>query len=172
MRERARDKSRLEDIIEYSDNVSALIEGYDYAKLLTDKRTYYSVMKNVEIVGEAAYMLSKDFKKAHPGTPWKIVQGMRHYLVHDYANVVAATLYDTAIHDIPLLKQQVEKYLADTDWDKWTSQNKAFNEKDDSKDDSAVDIIKIAYKMKVKGYSIKEIADITGLSFNEIESLK
>ncbi len=58
MRERARDKGRLEDIIEYANNVIMLIDGYSYEKLIEDKRTYYSVIKNVEIVGEAAYMLS------------------------------------------------------------------------------------------------------------------
>lgn len=56
MRERARDKGRLEDIIEYSSNVTNLIEGYSLEALVADKRTYYSVMKNVEVVGEAAYM--------------------------------------------------------------------------------------------------------------------
>jgi uncharacterized protein with HEPN domain len=74
MRERARDKNRLQDIIEYADNVKMLIEGFDYEKLVADKRTYYSVMKNIEIVGEAAYMLTKAFKQAHPATPWKFVQ--------------------------------------------------------------------------------------------------
>lgn len=51
MRERARDKGRLQDIVEYSDNVTMLIEGYDNDMLGADKRTYYSVMKNIEIVG-------------------------------------------------------------------------------------------------------------------------
>ena len=41
MRERARDKGRLEDIIEYSNNVTMLIEGYSFEKILADKRTYY-----------------------------------------------------------------------------------------------------------------------------------
>lgn len=66
MRERARDKGRLEDIIEYSNNVTSLIEGYSLEALIADKRTYYSVMKNIEVVGEAAYMLTKAFKKLHP----------------------------------------------------------------------------------------------------------
>ena len=47
MRERARDKGRLEDIIEYSTNVTNLIEGYSLNKLIADKRTYYSVMYDV-----------------------------------------------------------------------------------------------------------------------------
>lgn len=52
MRERARDKGRLEDIVEYSKNVSILIEGYSFEDLVTDKRTYYSVM-NYEDEGQA-----------------------------------------------------------------------------------------------------------------------
>ena len=119
MRERARDKGRLEDIIEYSTNVTNLIEGYSLEALIADKRTYYSVMKNIEVVGEAAYMLTKAFKKLHSEIPWKVVQGMRHVLVHDYANVVSATLYDTAVNDMLPLRQQAERYLAETDWDEW-----------------------------------------------------
>ena len=121
MRERARDKGRLEDILEYSNNVTMLIEGQTFESFVSDKRTYYSVMKNVEIVGEAAYMLSKAFKKAHPSTPWRIVQGMRHVLVHDYATIDDKELYNTAVNGIPELRQQVEKYLADTDWEVWES---------------------------------------------------
>ena len=48
MREKARDKGRLENIIEYSNNVTMLIKGYTLEQLVADKRTFYSVMKNVE----------------------------------------------------------------------------------------------------------------------------
>lgn len=58
MRERARDRGRLLDIIEHANNVTMLIEGFSFDELVTDKRTYYSVMKNIEIVGEAAFMLT------------------------------------------------------------------------------------------------------------------
>lgn len=119
MREKARDKGRLENIIEYSNNVSTLIEGYSMDAFLADKRTYYAVIKNVEIVGEAAYMLSKAFKELHPETPWSIVQGMRHVLVHDYANIDETELYNTAVNDIPVLRSQVERYLSETDWQEW-----------------------------------------------------
>lgn len=168
MRERTRDKSRLQDIVEYSDNVTTLIEGYDYDKLVADKRTYYSVMKNVEIVGEAAYMLTKAFKNAHPETPWKVIQGMRHYLVHDYANVVSATLYDTAVNDIPMLRKQVERYLVETDWTVWESQKDSIESSDDVVHESNTNI---ARKMKRKGYSVNDIAEITGLTLAEVETL-
>lgn len=93
---------------------------------------------------------------------------MRHVLVHDYANVVSATLYDTAINDIPKLRKQVEKYLIETDWKAWESVDDTF---EDNKADAVYEQnVKIAKKMKAKGYSNSDIADITGLSIEEIES--
>ena len=168
MRERARDKGRLQDIVEYSNNVTMLIEGLTLDELVADKRSYYSVMKNVEIVGEAAFMLTHDFKKEHPEIPWKTVQGMRHVLVHDYGNVVSETLYDTAKNDIPLLRQQVEKYLTETDWPAWESAETIFKESDVATYQS---MIKPAQRLKAKGYDYAEIAEITGLTLDEIEEL-
>ena len=122
MRDRFKDKGRLEDIITYSNNVTKLIEGYTQESFEADMRTYYAVMKNVEIVGEAAYMLTKDFKEMHPETPWEIVQGMRHVLVHGYANINPLTLFDTALNGIPSLRDQIIRYLAETDWEEWERQ--------------------------------------------------
>ena len=165
MREKARDKGRLEDIIEYSTNVMMLIKGYTFEMLLADKRTYYSVMKNVEVVGEAAYMLTKAFKKAHPATPWKFVQGMRHVLVHDYATIDDRELFNTAVNDIPVLKNQVERYLAETDWDEWMSLPDEFD------DANKEDIVKAARSMKADGMAVEKIEKYTGLTAKEIEAL-
>ena len=158
----------MEDIVEYSSNVTNLIEGYSLESLVADKRTYYSVMKNVEVVGEAAYMLTKAFKKSHPEIPWKVVQGMRHVLVHDYANVVSATLYDTAVNDMIPLREQVQRYLAETDWDEWQSLPNDF---EDTADDVRKTNIENARKMKDKGYATQDITEITGLTAEEIEGL-
>jgi uncharacterized protein with HEPN domain len=168
MRERSRDKGRLEDIIEYSTNVTNLIEGYSLEALIADKRTYYSVMKNIEVVGEAAYMLTKAFKMSHPEIPWKVVQGMRHVLVHDYANVVSATLYDTAVNDMQPLRQQVERFLTETDWDEWQSMADDF---EDTADDVRKTNIENARKMKELGSDTAFISQVTGLTAEEIEAL-
>ena len=165
MRERARDKGRLEDIIEYSENVTRFISDHTFESFVADKRTYYSVMKNVEVVGEAAYMLSKAFKKAHPATPWKIVQGMRHILVHDYAGIDSKELFNTAVNGIPELREQVQKYLAETDWEAWASAPDDFEE---SVDES---MAKIVRSMKAKGYAVGDIAEITGFTEEEIKGL-
>ncbi len=119
MRERIKDRGRLEDIIDYSNNVTKMIEGFTLNEFEADIRTYFAVMKNIEIVGEAAYMLTKEFKEAHPETMWSVVQGMRHVLVHGYANVLVEELYNTAVNGIPQLREQVSRYLSETDWSEW-----------------------------------------------------
>lgn len=47
---------------------------------------------------------------------------MRHVLVHGYSQVLPQILWNTAKQDIPTIKRQVEKYLADIDWDKYLEQ--------------------------------------------------
>ena len=119
MRERIRDKGLLEDILEYSDNVIGFVKDLTLDDFISDKRTYYAVMKNIEIIGEASYKLTHDFKDKHPQTPWKIIQGMRHILVHDYAQIVPKILWDTAKHSIPGFRDQIALYLQETNWDEW-----------------------------------------------------
>lgn len=119
MRERSRDKGRLEDIVFYANNVMKILEGVSYEDFVNDIRIYYSVMKNIEIIGEAANMLSKDFTETHAGLPWKQIIGMRHVLVHGYAQVSNIDLWDTAQNDIAPLCQKVLTYLNEIDWEKW-----------------------------------------------------
>ena len=56
MREHKRDKGRLEDIRQYALNVESIIDGITFDEFVHDIRIYYSVMKNVEVIGEAANM--------------------------------------------------------------------------------------------------------------------
>ena len=119
MRDKARDRGRLEDIVKYAGNIEKMMAGVSFERFEEDILVYYAVMKNVEIVGEAAYMLTNDFKDTHPETPWKEVQGMRHCLVHGYASIDKHELYGTAINDIPVLRQQAIKYLSETNWEDW-----------------------------------------------------
>ena len=168
MRERARDKGRLEDIIEYSNRVTQFLQGVSLEKFTSNSLVYYAVMKNVEVIGEAAFMLTKAFKTTHPETPWKMIESMRHILVHDYAHVISETLYDTAVNSIPEFRKQVEQYLAETDWEEWEKGENLFN---DAQDAVYKSIVGMAKNMRARGMSSQEIAEITGLSEMEIEEL-
>lgn len=90
-----------------------MTDGITYEDFAKDKIRYFAVMKNIEVVGEAAYMLTKEFIASHPELPWQQIIGMRHVLVHGYATVSPKRLWQTAVDDIPALKKQVELYLND-----------------------------------------------------------
>lgn len=119
MRERARDKGRLYDIVDYADKALKIIEGHTLETFVGDATVYFAVTKCVEIVGEATYMLTKDFKAQHPDIPWPLIQGLRHVLVHGYRQIEPQTLYDTTINDLPHYRDQAKALLHGTDWDAW-----------------------------------------------------
>ena len=50
---------------------------------------------------------------------------MRHVLVHDYANISIKDLYRAAVNDIPVLCEQVQNYLSQTEWDEWEASEDA-----------------------------------------------
>ena len=114
MREHSRDRGRLEDILKYAQNVEQIVNGISYKQFVADIRIYYSVMKNVEVIGEAANMLTFDFREEHPDTPWKEITGIRNFLVHDYHHVEEDIVWKAIKEDLPPLREHVVGYLNET----------------------------------------------------------
>lgn len=112
MRERERDNGRLRDIIQAIDNIMSFTDGLSLEELSSDKLRYYAVVKNVEIIGEAANMLTTEFREMHSNIPWKDIVRMRNVLVHGYAAILPELLWETALVDVPVLKVQIEELLA------------------------------------------------------------
>jgi uncharacterized protein with HEPN domain len=54
-----------------------------------------AVIKNFEIIGEAAYHVSKDLKSKYNNIQWKVIEGLRHILVHDYYRINPEILWNT-----------------------------------------------------------------------------
>jgi uncharacterized protein with HEPN domain len=65
----------------------------------------------IQVIGEAARMVSKDFVDRNPDIPWKSIVGMRHKVVHDYLNVDEDVVWDTVIEELPHLIRQLEKLV-------------------------------------------------------------
>ena len=110
MREELRDPGRLEHILVSIDRICGFVKGHTANDLKGDSQLFYAVIKNLEIIGEAAYMLTPAFKESHPDTPWKRIIGLRHILVHDYYQVDADELWNIIAHDLQPLQSQVESY--------------------------------------------------------------
>lgn len=111
MREPERDPGRLQDIITAANHIISFTEGYSQDELAVDKLRFFAVVKNVEIIGEAAFMLSLEFKEKHNEIPWNDIIRMRHVLVHGYATILPELLWHTALVDVPLLKKQIEEII-------------------------------------------------------------
>ncbi|MDE5790681.1 MAG: DUF86 domain-containing protein [Muribaculaceae bacterium] len=111
MREADKDLNRLQHMLESIHNVNKFMDGMTRADLDENPMLYYAVVKNIEIVGEAAYMLTPGFISAHPETPWKFIIKMRHILVHGYYQIEADQLYNVYTEDLPILLPQIEAYI-------------------------------------------------------------
>lgn len=85
--------------------------GKTFEDFTSDDMMYYAVVKNIEILCEASNMLTDEFRNKHPQTPWKQVNGMRNYIVHEYFQVDNNVVWDVVTNDLPLLEQQVIGYI-------------------------------------------------------------
>ena len=119
MREQLRDRECLEHILAAINRVVRYTKDKTYEDLLTDDMMYYAVVKNIEMMGEAANMLTAEFQAAHPETPWKMVKGMRNYIVHEYFQIDNQVVWDVVTNELPTLHQQITQYLAETNWEEW-----------------------------------------------------
>ena len=119
MREQLRDKERLEHILAAIDRVARYTKDKTFDDLLADDMMYYAVVKNIEMMGEAANMLTSEFQESHPETPWQMVKGMRNYIVHEYFQIDNAVVWDVVTNELSTLREQITRYLTETNWEEW-----------------------------------------------------
>lgn len=113
MRERIKDRGRLEHILMAIGNILAHKDRYVFEEIKDDPIIFYGFVKQVEIIGEAVYMLTKDFRDSHPEVEWSSIEGMRHVLVHGYYQIKPRQLWNVVEKDIPLLQPLIKNYLAE-----------------------------------------------------------
>src|SRR5574344_2458115 len=111
MREASKDIIRLEHIIQAIERIKRYTLGKRFDDLVEDDMMYYAVVKNIEIIGEAANLLTNEFKSEHPDTQWKLITGMRNYIVHEYFQVDNTVIWDVIQNALPYLEAQIKDYL-------------------------------------------------------------
>ncbi|RJQ51495.1 MAG: DUF86 domain-containing protein [Nitrospiraceae bacterium] len=103
-----RDLSYLTDIIQATKQIQSFIQGVDKAKFEDSALIQSAVIRQIEIIGEAAKRLSEKFRIEHADVPWKKVAGMRDILIHAYDHVDIDEVWNAAETSIPALLRQVE----------------------------------------------------------------
>ena len=123
MRERLKDKNKLEHIKKAIDTILDRVEGMDYDTFKSDKILYGGIVYYTMIIGEAAYKLSPQFVSAYTEIAWQDIADMRHHLVHGYYQVDSSIVWAVVQHDLKPLRTQINNLLYSVDWEEWESRN-------------------------------------------------
>lgn len=111
MRERTKDKERLEHILSAIDTILDYKDKYTEEDVRDNPVVFYGFVKLIEIIGEAVYMLTPEFRESHPEVSWRQIEKMRHVLVHGYYTIRKEDVWQTVTDDLPALKPQIEAIL-------------------------------------------------------------
>ncbi len=108
---RRNDTNLLHDMLDAAKEASSFAQGKQRSDLDTDRQLVLSIIRLVEVIGEAAGKLSKEFQSSHPQISWAVMVGMRNRLIHAYFDVDLDRVWDTVHDDLPPLINALEKLL-------------------------------------------------------------
>lgn len=101
----------VEDILTATAKVKRYTEGMNHDAFAADERTVDAVVRNLEIIGEAARILPPECTGAMPEIEWKKVVGLRNILVHQYFGINHAVLWDIVSNKLDPLETACRRYL-------------------------------------------------------------
>ena len=103
-----RDTDYLDDMEHGIKKVITHLEGLDKEQFLRDEWTQDAVVRNIEIIGQAAKELSESTREMCPEVDWKKLMGMRDRLAHGYFAINLDVVWNTVQEDLPHLLVQVQ----------------------------------------------------------------
>lgn len=111
MREEVRDIERLQHILEATNVLIDYVEHHTLEEAQSDPVVYFGLVKHVEIIGEAVYKLTLQYRTSHNEVNWDDIERMRHVLVHGYYKIRPRQLWETIAVDIPQIKPIIEQLI-------------------------------------------------------------
>lgn len=101
----------FEDINEAIERITDYIGDYSLDDFQNDRKTIDAVVRNMEIIGEAASNIPESIRSKHPGIPWKKIVGVRNIVIHKYFGVDTDTLWVIIKEQLPELKSQISEII-------------------------------------------------------------
>ena len=104
-------KLYLHDIKEAVEKIETFTKGFTFEEFVKDAKTVDAVIRNLEIIGEAAKHIPKRVKERHSDIDWKAMAGMRNILTHEYFGVRMGIIWKTIRERLPELRYKIEEIL-------------------------------------------------------------
>ncbi len=107
------DKERLKKIVNTWAALQVQMEEHQITRelLLNDEFSQWAVTTPMYNIGEQVYMLSADFKQAHPDILWNVVSGMRHRLVHDYEGINWSIIVEVVFDEMDVFVKSIQSLI-------------------------------------------------------------
>ena len=93
----------IADMISSAERVQTYTQGLAQEEFVADDRTYDAVLRNLELLGEAATHIPQPVRDAHPEVPWRAVIGMRNRLIHGYLGIDDELVWSAVRDELPPL---------------------------------------------------------------------
>ena len=97
------DRIRLLHMLDAAKEAVAFAKGRERTRLESDRMLALALIKEVEIIGEAATRVSQELADANPQIPWAKAAGMRNRLIHAYFDIDFDILWETVVTAVPAL---------------------------------------------------------------------
>ena len=98
----------IKDILESIAKIQRYSSGLKLQEFLQDEKTFDAIIRNFEIIGEAASRLPEDFKDRFPDIDWARIRGFRNRIVHDYMGIDPQIVWTIISIYLPILKKDLE----------------------------------------------------------------
>lgn len=101
----------LDDILLSMNRIAEYIIGYDFIKFKQDYKTVDAVIRNFEIIGEAAKNLPDTIKEKYKEVPWEEMYYLRNKVSHEYFGIDYEIIWEIATNYLPDNKAQIEEII-------------------------------------------------------------
>jgi len=101
-------KLLLADIIESIEKIEKYTYGLSFKTFTADDKTVDAVIRNFEIIGEAANRIPEEIKEKYPTTNWFRIKGFRNRIVHDYMGIDYEIVWNIITNDLSKLREEMQ----------------------------------------------------------------
>ena len=108
-------KLLLTDILRSIEKIKSYTAGYTFDSFVEDSKTLDAVIRNFEVIGEAANRLPEEFKEQHSSVNWFRIRGFRNRIVHDYMGIDFQIVWTILSNDLDQLSIQIQLIISKTD---------------------------------------------------------